>query len=126
MYIRKYGALSLTVLAAALALPASESRAGTLNVFVGYADNLRASGFFPSPWLGGANVVSQSPAAQTFDSGAIRIDNTGAAPVTITNFQVFFPSTGGHTFTLWNTLVIGAGQTGIFAQNNGNDSQFDT
>src|SRR5215472_11019860 len=121
MYIGKFGALSLTVLAAALTLPVSESRAGTLNVFVGYADNLRASGFFPSPWLGGANVVSQSPANQTFDSGAIRIDNTGASAVTITNFQVHFPS-NNSTFTLWNTLVIGAGQTGIFAQNNGNDS----
>jgi hypothetical protein len=117
--------LSVAALAVALVLPVAESHAGTLNVFVGYADNLRASGFFPSPWLGGANVVSQSPAAQTFDSGAIRIDNTGASAVTISNFQVFFPS-NNSTFTIWNTLVIGAGQTGIFAQNNGNDSQFDT
>jgi hypothetical protein len=99
--------------------------ADTFTVFVGYADNLRPSGFFPSPWLGDPGVVSQSSAAQTFDSGAIRIDNTGAGSITITNFQVFFPNIS-TTFAIWNTLTIGAGQTGIFTQNNGIDTQFDT
>jgi len=100
-------------------------RASSLSVSVGYADNLRASGFFPTPWLGAANIVSQSPAGQTFDSGAIRIDNTGATPINITSFQVFFPNTS-FTFTLWNPLTIGVGQSGIFAQNNFVDTQFDT
>jgi hypothetical protein len=71
-------------------------------------------------------VVSQSSAAQTFDAGAIRLDNTGATPITITNFQVFFPATGGHTFAIWNPLTIAAGGIGIFTQNNGDDTQFDT
>jgi PEP-CTERM motif len=123
-----YRARNLAVAAVAslaFQLAPSPGWADTINVFVGYADNLRPSGFFPSPWLTDGGVVSQSPAAQTFDSGAIRIDNTGASSVTITNLQVFFPS-NGSTFAIWNPLVIGAGQTGIFAQNNGVDTQFDT
>jgi PEP-CTERM motif len=104
------------------------ARADSLSVFVGYADNLRASGFFPSPWLGAANVVSQSSANQTFDSGAIRIDNTGATSITITNLSVTLnPAAGPIVYnTLWSPLIIGPGQVGIFAQNNGNDTQFDT
>lgn len=109
----------------AAALPLSQAKADSLSVYVGYADNLRASGFFPTPWLGDPNVVSDAPANQTFDSGAIRIDNTGASAITITNFQVTFPNIS-TTYTLWSTLVIGAGQTGIFTQNNFNDTEFDT
>jgi hypothetical protein len=120
------GKLSVAALALILAqLPVGPARADPISVFVGYADNLRASGFFPTPWLGAAGVVSQSPAAQTFDSGAIRLDNTSASPITISNFQVFFPS-NSSTFTIWNPLTIPAGGIGIFAQNNGVDTQFDT
>lgn len=120
------GKLSLAALALILGqLPSGPAKADPISVFVAYADNLRASGFFPTPWLGGAGVVSQSSAAQTFDSGAIRLDNTGATPITISNFQVFFPS-NSSTFTLWTSLVIPAGEIGIFTQNNGVDTQFDT
>ena len=51
---------------------ATAAQADTFTVFTGYADNLRASGFFPTTWLGDAGVVSESSAAQSFDSGAIR------------------------------------------------------
>lgn len=94
---------------------ATVAHAGPLDVFVAYADNLRASGFFPNPWLGGANVVSQTPSGQTLDTGAIRIDNTSGASVTITNFKVFFPN-NGSTFSIWSPLVIANGQEGIFTQ----------
>ena len=99
-------------------LVAPDARAASLDVFVGYADNLRPSGFFPTPWLGDPNIVSQSPAAQTFDSGAIRVDNNTGGSVTITNFEVFFPNIA-FTYTLWNPLTLLPGQSGIFAQNNG-------
>src|SRR5215813_10460712 len=118
--------LSLATLALILGqLPLATAKADPISVFVGYADNLRASGFFPSVWIGTPGVVSQSPAAQTFDSGAIRLDNTSGSPITISNFSVFFPS-NGSTFAIWSPLTIAAGGTGIFAQNNGNDTQFDT
>jgi hypothetical protein len=101
------------------------SSAATITVLVGYADNLRPSGFFPTPWLTTPGVVSQSPDGQVLDSGAVRIDNLGAVPIVVSNMTVTLPN-GNHIFTLWNPLTIPAGGIGIFAQNNGVDSQFDT
>ncbi len=113
--------------AAAMVVFSLSAKADNLSVYVGYADNLRPSPFFPTPWLGDPNVVSQSPANQTFDSGAVRIDNTGSAAISISNFTVELnPSTAPIFFQIWNPLVIAPGQTGIFTQNNGSDSQFDT
>lgn len=92
---------------------ATTARADTFNVYTGYADSLRPTGFFPTPWLAGPGVVSQSAANQAdFDSGAIRILNTGASAITVSNFTVSLY--GGYTFALWNPLTIGAGQNGIF------------
>ena len=94
-------------------------KAAPIDVFVGYADNLRASGFFPTPWLGAPNVVSESSPAQTFASGAVRIDNNTGAPITISNFQVVLNGGSGPTFAIWSPLNIGIGQIGIFAQTGG-------
>ena len=104
---------SLLVLSAsALAwLPAS---AASIDVFVGYSDNLRASGFFPDPWIGSPGVVSQTPAGESLDSGAIRIDNSSSSPITISDLTVKFG--GGQTFSFWNPLTIPAGGKGIFTQ----------
>lgn len=100
---------------ALLTLIAAAAQAGSISVYVGYVDNLRASGFFPTVWLGNTNVVSQTPTGQSLDSGAVRIDNNTGAPITISNFSVYFPNVAG-TFSLWNSLTIGNGQTGIFTQ----------
>jgi hypothetical protein len=105
-------ALAAVSLAAGLGLTEAQA---DLNVFVGYADSLRASGFFPNPWIGAPGVVSQTPGSETFDAGAIRIQNTGASAVTISGMTVFL--NGGSTvFNFWNPLTIGAGQNGIFTQ----------
>ena len=92
--------------------------ADDFKVFVGYADTLRPSGFFPTVWLGDPTVVSQTPASTVsgaFDTGAVRIDNTGTTPITITNFVVTL--NGGPTvFNFWAPLTINPGQTGIFTQ----------
>ena len=99
-----------------------------INVFVGYADSLRPSGFFPNPWLGAPGVVSQTPTSGiTFDSGAVRIDNTGASAVTITNFTVTLNGAATPTFNIWDPmgLVIPAGDTGIFTQT-GTGENFDS
>ena len=105
---------TFTVSTLALIALSISLNAATLNVYVGYADNIRASGFFPSPWLGDPNVVSQTPSGQSLDAGAVRIDNTGATPVTITGFKVTLG--GGENFAVWSPLTIGAGQIGIFTQ----------
>ena len=104
----------LVALACLLALP-SVASADSFSVFVGYADNLRPSGFFPTPWLGAGTVVSQTPPGESLDTGAIRIDNTGATSITITNFSVAFNG-GSTTVAIWDPLTISPGQTGIFTQ----------
>ncbi len=114
------------VLVTIVALPAT---ADSFNIYVAYADSLRASGFFPNPWLGAINVVSQSTTAVNgnLDSGAIRIDNTGATPLTITNMTVRLNGGSGPTYALWGALTILPGQMGIFTQTDpSNNAQFDT
>jgi hypothetical protein len=110
--------LAATVVAGAsisAGLGVTAARADTFTVYTGYADNLRASGFFPTPWLGSSGVVSESASGQSFDSGAVRIANTGANPITITNFSVTLNG-GGPVYSIWSSLTIGAGQNGIFTQ----------
>ncbi len=86
-------------------------------VFVGYADDLRASPFFPTPWVGSPNTIfigSGSP----FDAGAIRIDNTGGSPITIDSVSVLLHGPGSSVpfgnppgpVNLWGTgIVVPAG-----------------
>jgi hypothetical protein len=104
----------LVAMACLLALP-SVSLADSFTVYVGYADSLRVSGFFPTPWIGAGTVVSQTPPGETLDTGAIRIDNIGATSIMITNFSVAFNG-GSTTVAIWSPLTINPGQTGIFTQ----------
>ena len=106
--------IAAAVLAASVALSAPAALAGSFTVYVGYADNIRASGFFPNPWLTSPGVVSQTPDGQSLDSGAVRIDNTGGAALTIHNFRVTFLNQG--TYAIWSDLVIPVGGIGIFTQ----------
>jgi hypothetical protein len=107
-------AVYVGVMLACLLAVSGPAFADSFTVYVAYADNLRASGFFPTPWLGGSGVVSETPSGQSLDTGAVRIDNTGGAPITITNFQVALG--GGQVFNIWSSLTINPGQTGIFTQ----------
>src|SRR6516165_4298485 len=93
-------------LAAFLALVAlaSSARAGSYSVQVGYADNLRASGFFPNPWFGAAGVTfaGEAPTGNPgqYDSGAILVTNTGATPITVTDALVN-NFANGESFQIW-------------------------
>lgn len=112
---RTRSSLLASAVIAAGVLSLASAQAGPITVFVGYVDNLRPSGFFPTKWIGDPGVVSQTPGGESLDAGAIRIDNNSGASVTIDNFKVTFPGTFG-TFTLWNSLTIANGGTGIFTQ----------
>jgi len=111
---------------------ATPAFATSFNVFVGYADNLRASGFFPSPWIGatfnGQTVISQTnPTGIIFDSSAVRIDNTDTAPLAISDFMVTF-NNGAVVFNIWGSgldLTLAPGQSGIFTQFPNNTENFD-
>lgn len=108
--------LLLVAIVCLLVLP-PVALADSFTVLVGYADNLRASGFFPTPWLGASNVVSQSSLGQILDTGAVRIDNTGSSSITITNFSVTLnPGSAPLVFSIWSPLTIAPGQIGIFTQ----------
>src|SRR4051794_13574266 len=66
------------------------SRAETYSVYVGYADNLRANPLFPSVWAADANVYFAG-GGSSFDAGAVRIQNTGAAPITVSDVHIEIP-----------------------------------
>jgi len=116
----------LLAVVVALSVTAPPVSAGTLDSFVvlvGYADNLRPSGFFPNPWIGmtfnGQPIISQTnPTGMSFDSGAVRIDNTGTTALAITNFKVT-ANDGAVVFAIWGAgveLTLAPGQTGVFTQ----------
>jgi RHS repeat-associated protein len=123
------GDLSLTMTVATFTAQTSP-----LSVYVGYADGLRPAGsIFPFPWLGSPNVTFEGchPGC-TFDGGAIRLDNSGATPITVNSLTVDF---GSCHFAIWpGNLTLPPGQIMIFAQEaNGASSgcdnqsgQFDT
>lgn len=109
-------------------LPQPANAAGSYQVFVGYADNLRPSPFFPSPWMGDPLTGLFAGTGPTFDAGAVGIFDNGATPITINDMKVVLG--GGQTFQLWGSFLGGGGFTlnpgkwAIFTQDNG--FNFDT
>jgi len=94
------------------------------SVFVGYGDGLRPSPFFPTPWSGSAGVTFIGNATGG-DAGAIRIDNTGASAITITDISVSINGTGlGDIWSASLPVTLGAGDTLIVTQTF--DFNFDT
>ncbi len=99
-----------------------EASSSNLTVSVAYADNLRASGFFPNPWQGSPNVnfIGTGP---TYDSGAIRIHNSSGTAGTVDDVKVVI---GSSTFDLWGSaLNVPANGDLILAQTSGGQN-FDT
>lgn len=108
---------TLFLLVLSLGLLPSVARAGTVSVFVGYTDNLRASGFFPTPFCSTFSLTCQVQQGVQLDAGVFRIDNNSGAAVSITNIKVTLnPTAGPITFTLWNDVTIAAGGMAIFGQ----------
>jgi RHS repeat-associated protein len=95
-----------------------------INVFVGYADDLRPGAAFPNPWQGSPNVVFIGNRGGDWDSGAVRIDNSSDAPVVIDRVVVDLQRPG-PTFSLWGSFTIPAHFSAILAQT-GPGENFDT
>lgn len=97
------------------ALPAAAMlQSSTLGVSVAFADNSSSSLNFPTPWQGAPNVVflgSGSPQ----DSGAIRIDNPGSAPLTIDSVSVDLQR-GNAQFNLWGSFTVPGQGSAILTQ----------
>jgi Prenyltransferase and squalene oxidase repeat len=78
--------------------------------YAGYADSYRRGSHFPSPWRGdkrvifeGCNYFHPSRCRKSYDSGAIRLVNTGSRPVTVSKASV---TIGSCTFRPWPGLNV--------------------
>jgi len=101
-------------------------KANGLDVYLGYADNARANPNLPVPWLGSPNTQFIGNGG-SYDSGAIRLDNTTGATITVSDVSTFFPNHNeaeGQTFDLWGSFTVAPHGTTILAQTNGQN--FDT
>ena len=114
----RWGALALMVLGLA-AVPAQAS----IEVQVGYADELRPSPFFPNPWQGGSGVALFAGGASTltdYDAGAIRVINNGGSAVSIQDLVVSGFG-DGSSYQIWGGFLgtgfsLAPGMSAIFTQ----------
>jgi Bacterial Ig-like domain (group 1) len=116
---RFFGALlSLGLMATMTGLgvlaPQAARASGGVEVFVGYADTLRANpAHFPTPWEGSPGVVYQGcspstgPSACSFDAGAVRFVNNTGAPVSITGITVNVSTCSYHGWAGATSLPAG-------------------
>lgn len=124
------------VAAGLLALSAQWANAGAVQVYVGYADGLRAGADYPNPFAAGTtfgayNVtnffgnLSASP-----DTGAVMIANSGSTDIVVSGLTVARNGYGNNSYSLWSgaaagqfngSFVLKAGEAAIFAENNGNN-----
>lgn len=98
------GALAV---AGVVALPAAPALAASnVQVYVGYADDLRANPVdFPTPWAGSPSAVFEGCTPNcSFDAGAVRLVNNAPIAVTVNSVVV---SVSTCTFDIWphNTVL---------------------
>ncbi|HZO89257.1 MAG TPA: PEP-CTERM sorting domain-containing protein [Chthonomonadaceae bacterium] len=108
---------------------AGQVASADINVFVGYADNLRPSPFFPSPWDGDPGVIFLGQHGGSFDGGAIRLQNTGPSDVVLGPGAHVDGFNNGANFQLWDGLIgtgvtIHPGENLVLTQTSGEN--FDT
>jgi hypothetical protein len=112
--VASLGILSL-VTAISSVVPASASTG--INVFVGYADSLRANPTnFPTPWFGSPNTVFYgcAPAAAcAYDAGSVRIVNNTGSTVVVNAVAVHVDTC---TFAGWPSATLAPGANLIVTQ----------
>ena len=100
-----------------VALPAAPAfAASNVQVFVGYADNLRANpANFPTPWEGAPSVTFAGCTPNcTFDAGAVRIVNNAPIAVTVNSVIV---KVSTCTWDIWpHGTVLQPGEQFIVTQ----------
>ena len=110
-------AAALAVSLAGITHLATARAAGTVGVFVGYADSLRSSPTnFPTPWAGSPGVTfegCQPPSACTYDAGAVRVVNNTNATVTVNSVAVHVDTC---TFSGWPSATLAPGDQLIVTQ----------
>lgn len=92
------------------------------SVSVGYADNLRPSAFFPSPFYGDPGVAffnGQDPNVFALDAGAVMITNDGVSNIVVDDLTVTLaPGSSPLVIDLWGNVneTLAPGQSAIFTQ----------
>jgi PEP-CTERM motif len=107
-----------------LALTGPALAATSFQTYVGYADNLRASPFFPAGlctgnFWNGASGASATCAGQSMDSGAIMLVNNGTTSLAITGLTEKNQPAGTPTlYNIWGPLsfTLAPGQDAVFTQ----------
>lgn len=112
------GAAALVAGSLLWAAPAAHASGG-VQVFVGYADNLRADpANFPTPWEGSPGVTYEGCSPSTacgFDAGAVRVVNNTGSPVEVNSVVVHFSA--GCTYDIWpHDVALSAGNQLIVTQ----------
>jgi hypothetical protein len=103
------------LMAAAAMLPAAMMQtSGGVNVFVGYADSSTPSANFPTPWEQSPNTIYLGGGSPV-NAGAIRIDNTSGAPLSIDSVSVDLQRSNAQ-FNLWGSFIIPTGGSAILTQ----------
>jgi hypothetical protein len=95
---------------------APHSSASSVNVFLGYADSLRANPTrFPTPWAGSPGVTFDGCPAQncSFDAGAVRFVNNTEKTTTIEAVTV---KVSTCAFKLWKSHNLAPGEQLIVTQ----------
>src|SRR3989442_10744644 len=74
----------------------SQSETKDIQVFVGYADNLRSSAVnFPTPWNGSPRVIFEGCASGcTYDGGAVMLFNSTAKQVIVNSVEIDIDTCG--------------------------------
>jgi outer membrane protein assembly factor BamB len=97
--------------------------AGSLPVYVGYAEGRASSPALPSPWNGSPNVTFVGRTTK-FDDGAIRVDNPSATAATVSDVSV---TVGPYAFDIWGTgLTVPANGSLILTGTSATGFNFDT
>src|SRR4029077_15376391 len=109
--------LGILSIVAALLPTAPASADSGINVFVGYADSLRANASnFPTPWAGSPMTTFEGclPVASCeYDGGGIRIVNNTGSTVTVNAIAVHLDTC---TYTGWPAAVLSPGADLIVTQ----------
>ena len=121
-------AATASLLAAGVLASATQQAhaSGGVQVFVGYADTIRANpANFPTPWEGSPGVIYEgcSPSSScVFDGGAARVVNNTGSPVTVNSVILHFSA--GCAYDIWphNVALPTGGQLIVTQTTSGADN----
>jgi hypothetical protein len=102
---------TISFLSSVIVMVPTPGLAVPFDLYVGYADALRASPLFPSPWQGSPGYTFQGISDSGEDAGAILIQNTSGSALTVNSVSVNINGTA--MAAIWTFPVTLAAGTGL-------------